>query len=87
MIEKAQNDKSFYGTKTILFLDEVHRFNSSRQDALLPAVEKGTIILSARPRKPVSLRQRRFDEPLHFVSARAADEGALAYRNAPGVGR
>jgi len=44
VIEKAQNDKAFYGTKTILFLDEVHRFNSSRQDALLPAVEKGTII-------------------------------------------
>ncbi len=43
VIEKAHNDKSFYGTKTILFLDEVHRFNSSRQDALLPAVEKGTI--------------------------------------------
>lgn len=43
VIQKAQSDKSFYGTKTILFLDEVHRFNSSRQDALLPAVEKGTI--------------------------------------------
>ncbi|MBP1999021.1 putative ATPase [Paenibacillus shirakamiensis] len=43
VIEKAQNDKALYGTKTILFLDEVHRFNSSRQDALLPAVEKGTI--------------------------------------------
>ncbi|BCG60453.1 hypothetical protein PUR_38780 [Paenibacillus sp. URB8-2] len=44
VIERAQNARALYGTKTILFLDEVHRFNSSRQDALLPAVEKGTII-------------------------------------------
>ncbi|MET1167697.1 AAA family ATPase, partial [Bacillus velezensis] len=44
VIEQAQTNKQLYGTKTILFLDEVHRFNSSRQDALLPAVEKGTII-------------------------------------------
>ncbi|WNS43670.1 replication-associated recombination protein A [Paenibacillus sp. MMS20-IR301] len=43
VIERAQSNKALYGTKTILFLDEVHRFNSSRQDALLPAVEKGTI--------------------------------------------
>ncbi|MEK3749465.1 replication-associated recombination protein A [Paenibacillus sp. FSL E2-8871] len=43
VIERAQNNKRLYGSKTILFLDEVHRFNSSRQDALLPAVEKGTI--------------------------------------------
>lgn len=33
------------GIKTILFLDEIHRFNKSQQDALLPAVEAGTIIL------------------------------------------
>ncbi|OMD56746.1 replication-associated recombination protein A [Paenibacillus odorifer] len=43
VIVRAQNNQTLYGTKTILFLDEVHRFNSSRQDALLPAVEKGTI--------------------------------------------
>ncbi len=44
VIEKAEQNRSLYGTKTILFLDEVHRFNSARQDALLPAVERGTII-------------------------------------------
>ncbi|UHA74315.1 replication-associated recombination protein A [Paenibacillus sp. 481] len=44
VIEKAVSNKSLYGTKTILFLDEVHRFNRSQQDALLPAVEKGTIV-------------------------------------------
>lgn len=44
VIEQAEQNKNLYGRKTILFLDEVHRFNSARQDALLPAVEKGTII-------------------------------------------
>ncbi len=45
VIEQAKLNKSMYGKKTILFLDEVHRFNTARQDALLPAVEKGDIIL------------------------------------------
>ena len=33
------------GSKAILFIDEIHRFNKSQQDALLGAVEKGTITL------------------------------------------
>lgn len=44
VIEQAESRRSLYAQKTILFLDEVHRFNRSQQDALLPAVEKGTII-------------------------------------------
>jgi putative ATPase len=44
VIEQAKTAKSLYGKKTILFLDEVHRFNTARQDALLPAVEQGIII-------------------------------------------
>ncbi|GIP39246.1 ATPase AAA [Paenibacillus sp. J31TS4] len=44
VIDRAQQAKAMYGTKTTLFLDEVHRFNSARQDALLPAVEQGIII-------------------------------------------
>jgi putative ATPase len=44
VIEQAEANKAMYGRKTILFLDEVHRFNSARQDALLPAVEQGIII-------------------------------------------
>ncbi|WP_128657051.1 AAA family ATPase, partial [Paenibacillus sp. 598K] len=43
-IEQAKLNKSMYERKTILFLDEVHRFNTARQDALLPAVEQGIII-------------------------------------------
>ncbi|MBN2984798.1 replication-associated recombination protein A [Cohnella algarum] len=44
VIDRAEDNKNLYGRKTILFLDEVHRFNSARQDALLPAVEKGIIV-------------------------------------------
>lgn len=44
VIDRARTNKTLYGRKTILFLDEVHRFNTSRQDALLPAVEQGIIV-------------------------------------------
>lgn len=43
VVADAQNRLSYYGKKTILFIDEIHRFNKSQQDALLPAVEKGII--------------------------------------------
>mgnify|MGYP005838017319 CR=1 FL=1 len=44
-IEKAKDHFDLYGKRTILFVDEVHRWNKSQQDALLPWVENGTIIL------------------------------------------
>lgn len=44
-IDAAQNALSLYGKRTILFIDEVHRFNKSQQDALLPHVENGILIL------------------------------------------
>lgn len=44
-IEKAQDFHRFQGRKTLLFVDEVHRWNKAQQDALLPWVENGTIIL------------------------------------------
>jgi len=44
-ISKAQELRALYGRKTILFVDEVHRWNRAQQDALLPWVENGTIIL------------------------------------------
>jgi putative ATPase len=40
----AQQERSATGRKTILFVDEVHRFNKSQQDAFLPFVEDGTFI-------------------------------------------
>ena len=44
-IERAKDRRDFYQTRTILFIDEVHRWNKSQQDALLPWVENGTFIL------------------------------------------
>ena len=44
-IKEAKNRQKFYQKKTILFVDEVHRWNKSQQDALLPWVENGTVIL------------------------------------------
>ena len=44
MTEAAQF-KKMYGRKTILFIDEIHRFNKSQQDAFLPYIEKGDIVL------------------------------------------
>lgn len=45
VIDKAKDLQAMYGKKTILFIDEIHRFNKSQQDYLLPFVEDGTIIL------------------------------------------
>lgn len=45
VIQKAQNSSGMYGKSTILFIDEIHRFNKSQQDALLPYVENGTVTL------------------------------------------
>lgn len=45
VIRQAQDNQSLYHRKTILFIDEIHRFNKSQQDYLLPYVEDGTIIL------------------------------------------
>ena len=44
VMEEAENNKRL-GVKTILFIDEIHRFNKAQQDAFLPYVEKGSIIL------------------------------------------
>ncbi len=43
-IEEAKKRRDFYGKRTILFVDEVHRWNKAQQDALLPWVENGTFI-------------------------------------------
>ncbi len=44
-VESAKRERQLYDRKTILFVDEVHRWNKAQQDALLPYVENGTIIL------------------------------------------
>ena len=45
VVSKAKDTFGMYGRRTILFIDEIHRFNKSQQDYLLPFVEDGTVIL------------------------------------------
>jgi putative ATPase len=45
VVEEANKLKQFSGQRTILFIDEIHRFNKAQQDAVLPHVERGTVTL------------------------------------------
>jgi putative ATPase len=47
VMEEAMSSRDLYGTSTVLFLDEIHRFTKAQQDALLPGVENGWVILIA----------------------------------------
>ncbi|CAN7991579.1 unnamed protein product, partial [Ixodes hexagonus] len=44
-LERARNDQRMFKKKTVLFIDEIHRFNKLQQDVFLPAVESGCIVL------------------------------------------
>ncbi|HEU0256673.1 MAG TPA: AAA family ATPase, partial [Microbacteriaceae bacterium] len=47
VMDKALGDRDLYGISTMLFLDEIHRFSKAQQDALLPGVENGWVVLVA----------------------------------------
>ncbi|HEY5320982.1 MAG TPA: replication-associated recombination protein A [Galbitalea sp.] len=47
VMEQALSNRDLYGVTTVLFLDEIHRFSKAQQDALLPGVENGWVILIA----------------------------------------
>ncbi|HWU45871.1 MAG TPA: replication-associated recombination protein A [Humibacter sp.] len=47
VMEEAMSNRDLYGVSTVLFLDEIHRFTKAQQDALLPGVENGWVILVA----------------------------------------
>ena len=47
VMEEAHSSRDLYGLSTVLFLDEIHRFSKAQQDALLPGVENGWVILVA----------------------------------------
>ena len=51
VLDRARNDKDLYGVSTVLFLDEIHRFSKAQQDALLPGVEAGVVVLIAAQRR------------------------------------
>ncbi|MGB5367013.1 MAG: replication-associated recombination protein A [Polyangiales bacterium] len=87
IIAAAKEQKNFYGKKTILFIDEIHRFNKAQQDALLPHVENGTVTLIGATTENPSFavnsallsRARVFDlKPLEAADLRQLLERALA---------
>jgi putative ATPase len=94
-IERAKDRRDFYQVKTILFIDEVHRWNKSQQDALLPWVENGTFILiGATTENPffevnaaLVSRSRIFqlktlkDEDLHKIAWQALKDKERGYGN------
>ena len=45
VVERAKEERALHGRKTVLFIDEIHRFNKGQQDALLPFVEQGLLTL------------------------------------------
>ena len=70
IVAKAEQRLGERGQGTILFLDEVHRFNKAQQDALLPSVESGLLVLVGRhDREPVLRGQRAAAVPLDACSA------------------
>jgi putative ATPase len=92
---KEAGDRQRLGRRTILFVDEVHRFNKAQQDALLPWVENGTVILvgatTENPyfevNKALVSRSRIFQlKPLEAEDLRAVTRQALADRER-GYGR
>ena len=92
-ISEAKERRDHYGMKTILFVDEVHRWNKSQQDALLPWVENGTLILiGATTENPffevnaaLVSRSRIFqlksltDENLHDIAMQAINDKERGY--------
>ena len=68
VVKEAQQNLGMYGKKTILFIDEIHRFNKGQQDYLLPFVEDGTIILiGATTENPYFEVKRCFNLPFHHL--------------------
>ncbi|MEZ4598545.1 MAG: replication-associated recombination protein A [Syntrophotaleaceae bacterium] len=45
IVQEAGEERAYHNRKTLLFVDEIHRFNKAQQDAFLPSVEKGDVIL------------------------------------------
>ena len=93
---EAMERRNLYGERTILFVDEVHRWNKAQQDALLPWVESGTIIMigatTENPwfsvNKPLLSRSRVFqlvpltEDELRLVAQRALMDPELGYGKA-----
>ena len=79
-IKAAESRLGAHGMRTILFVDEIHRFNRSQQDALLHAVENRTVVLGAllSRSRVVELKSLADDDLREIVRRAAADERGLA---------
>lgn len=86
ILKEAQDQRALYGRRTILLVDEIHRWNKAQQDALLPHVEDGTLILIGATTQnpyfeviaPLVSRSRVFQfEPLGDAGVTALLERAL----------
>lgn len=89
VIEQAKEERRLYGRRTVLFIDEIHRFNKAQQDALLPFVERGLVtLIGATTENPyvqvnaalVSRSQVYRLDPLDAADIRQLLERALADR-------
>ncbi|MEQ8174560.1 MAG: replication-associated recombination protein A [Syntrophomonadaceae bacterium] len=79
MASDAQSRYKFYQQKSILFVDEIHRFNKSQQDVLLPFVEDGTLILiGATTENPLYELNNALLSRLKLYVLKTLDENAIA---------
>lgn len=77
-LEEADKRKRAYHQRTIVFLDEIHRFNKAQQDVLLPSVESGQIILiGATTENPFFEVNRPLLSRLRLITLERLDESAL----------
>jgi putative ATPase len=78
-IETAQQRRGQFGQRTILFVDEVHRFNKAQQDALLPWVENGTVtLIGATTENPYFEVNKALVSRSRLFQLLTLDEAALA---------
>jgi putative ATPase len=78
-IDRADERRRLYGRRTILFVDEVHRWNKAQQDALLPWVENGTVILiGATTENPFFEVNRALVSRSRIFQLKALESGDLA---------
>ena len=78
IVDEAQEQRKFYNTRTIIFIDEIHRFNKSQQDILLPYVEDGRLILiGATTENPYFEINAPLLSRLRLIRLKALDEESI----------
>ena len=88
VMERARDRLGEHGQGTILFLDEIHRFNKAQQDALLPGVEEGLLtLIGATTENPFFEVNPPLRQPLHPLPARAARTATRSRRWPSGAWR